>query len=136
MGCLGRCTETKVASICSSAPSEFLSAVALKHSDAILKRNLRIIQDNLRLPEEFFNRYPGLFVFNRPMAGPVAFIKMNIDMPIGEFCDAMVAEKGVLLLPADVFSYEGQYFRMGFGRRSFPECLAKFEEYLVEKQYV
>jgi aspartate/methionine/tyrosine aminotransferase len=123
-------------SICSSGPSEFLSTVALKHSDEILKRNLKIIESNLKIGEEFFNRYSELFTFNKPMAGPVSFIKMNIDMPIDEFCDKLVAEKGVLLLPANIYSYEGQYFRMGFGRKNFAEGLEKFEEYLIEKQYV
>ena len=40
--------------------------------------------------------HANLFVFNRPMAGPVAFIKLNIAMPIAEFCDALVKEKGVV----------------------------------------
>lgn len=123
-------------SICSSGPSEFLSVVALKHSDKILARNVRIIEDNLKIAEEFFNRYPDLFEFHRPMAGPVAFVKMNITAPVEVFCEALIGEKGVLLLPSDIYYYQGQYFRMGFGRKNFPESLAKFEEYLVEKQYV
>lgn len=123
-------------SICSSGPSEFLSIVALKHSDKILERNLNIIKENIKIAEKFFNRYPDLFDFNRPMGGPVAFIKMNIEMPIDEFCDKLVEEKGVLLLPSDIYSFSGQYFRMGFGRENFAESLEKFEEYLIEKQYV
>ena len=86
--------------------------------------------------ESFFNRYPDLFEFNKPMAGPVAFIRMNITTQIEEFCDILVKEKGVLLLPANIYLFPGQYFRMGFGRKNFAECLAKFEEYLIEKKYV
>lgn len=122
--------------ICSSAPSEFLSIIALKHRDEILSRNVKIIKDNLKIAEVFFKKYPDLFKFNRPMAGPIAFIKMNITMPIAEFCDTLVSEKGVLLLPSNVYSFQGPYFRMGFGRKNFAESLAKFEEYLIEKQYV
>ena len=68
------------------------------------------------------------------MAGSVAFIKLNIAMPIAEFCDALVNEKGVLLLPAAIYSSPDQYFRMGLGRKNFAESLAKFEEYLIEQQ--
>ena len=118
-------------SICSSGPSEFLSIVALRHSDDILNRNVNIIQGNLKIADAFFARYADLFEFNRPMAGPVAFIKMNIGMPIDEFCNDLVEKKGVLLLPSNVFSFKGQYFRMGFGRENFSESLAKFEEYLI-----
>lgn len=118
-------------SICSSGPSEFLSIIALKHGNEILDRNIKIIEDNLKIAESFFNKYPDLFLFNKPMAGPVAFIKVNITAPIEEFCDALVRAKGVLLLPANIYSYQGQYFRMGFGRKNFAVCLAKFEEYLT-----
>ncbi|MCY1151021.1 MAG: hypothetical protein OWP43_01220 [Sphaerochaetaceae bacterium] len=70
------------------------------------------------------------------MAGPVGFIKMNIEEPINEFCDKLVKEKGVLLLPSNIYFYEGQYFRMGFSRDNFDISLKKFEEYLIEKKYV
>lgn len=119
-------------SICSSGPSEFLSTVALKHSDEILERNLSVIKSNLKIAEEFFSRYPDLFEFNSPCAGPVAFIKMNISTPIAEFCDTLVKESGVLLLPSSIYSYEGQYFRMGFGRANFADSLKRFEEYLIQ----
>jgi len=120
-------------SICCSGPSEFLSIVALKHSNDILKKNVSIIKSNIKIAEEFFSKYPNLFEFNRPMAGPIAFIKMNISIPIAEFCDTLVEESGVLLLPASIYSYEGQYFRMGFGRVNFVDSLKKFEDYLIEK---
>jgi aspartate/methionine/tyrosine aminotransferase len=69
------------------------------------------------------------------MAGPVSFNKMNISMPIEEFCNALVEESGVLLLPSSIYSFEGQYFRMGFGRDSFAESLRRFEEYLMDKNF-
>jgi len=34
------------------------------------------------------------------------------------------------------YIYPEQYFRIGLGRKNFAESLAKFEEYLMEKQYV
>ena len=44
--------------------------------------------------------------------------------------------KSVLLLPANIYMFPGQYCRMGFGRKNFAECLAKFEEYLIEKSII
>lgn len=123
-------------SISSSAPSEKLSIIALKNSDLLLERNKKIIEDNLKTSDEFFSKYPKLFIYNRPMAGPVAFIKMNIDIPIADFCDELVERKGVLLLPSNIYGMDTQYFRMGFGRRNFKESLDKFEEYLIDNKYV
>ncbi|MGD1823208.1 MAG: aminotransferase class I/II-fold pyridoxal phosphate-dependent enzyme [Pleomorphochaeta sp.] len=123
-------------SICCSAPSEFLSTVALKYSDQILNKNLNLIQKNIDIAESFFSKYPTLFNFIKPMAGPVCFIKMNIDFSIQEFCSNLVSEKGVLLLPANIYSIDENYFRMGFGRDNFEKSLQKFEEYLIENKFV
>ena len=123
-------------SICSSAPSEYLATLALKHGEAILEKNLNLIKSNIKIANIFFLKYPNLFYFNKPMAGPVGFIKINIDIPIKEFCDKLVKEKGVLLLPANIYDYEGQYFRMGFGRNNFETSLNMFEQFLIENNYV
>jgi aspartate/methionine/tyrosine aminotransferase len=123
-------------SICSSAPSEKLAVIALKHSDELLRRNVAIIEKNLKIAEDFFDRYPELFEFIRPMAGPVAFVKMNIEKPMDEFCDELVAKQGVLLLPSSIYGLDTPYFRMGFGRENFKESLDQFELFLIENQYV
>lgn len=118
-------------SICSSSTSELLSIVALKHSDTILKKNKKRIEDNLKIADAFFEKYPKLFIHNRPMAGPVAFHKMNIKMPIGDFVDQLVDDAGILLLGANLYDYDGQYFRMGYGRDGFEENLKRFETYIL-----
>lgn len=122
--------------ICSSKPSEFLARLALGHGDKILARNRRIIQDNLKIADVFFHAYPELFVYNRPMAGPIGFHGMNMEQPMAEFCDQMVAEKGVLLLPAGIYGVEKNYFRMGYGRKDFAANLGHFEAYLKERHLV
>ncbi len=116
--------------ICSSAPSEFLSVVALEHKEEILARNRSIINANLNLAEVFFKKYSHLFINNRPAAGPIAFHKLITEGTVRDFCTDLIKKKGVLLLPGDVYEVEGNYFRMGYGRRNFSEALARLEEYL------
>lgn len=123
-------------SICNSGPSEILSIVALKHSDELLRRSLGIIQGNLAIANDFFARYPHLFRNNQPKAGPIAFHQITIDQPISAFCEDLVQKSGVLLLPADIYSFKGQFFRMGYGRKSFEKCLNIFEQYLIDNKYV
>jgi aspartate/methionine/tyrosine aminotransferase len=123
-------------SIGNSGPSEILSIVALKHSDKLLQRSLNIIQGNLKLADQFFARYEHLFQNNRPAAGPIAFHKIKIDQPIDDFCEDLVQKSGVLLLPASIYSYKGQFFRMGYGRKSFEQCLNIFEQYLIDRKMV
>ncbi len=122
-------------SICNSAPSEFLAKVALKHGAAILERNRQIIRDNIKLVDEFFDRYPQLFEKKATTCGPVAYHKLLLDMPVKDFCQMAVDKKGVLLLPSEIYGMEDQYFRMGYGRKNVPESLAKFEEFLIEEKF-
>lgn len=123
-------------SICNSEPSEFLSIIALKHGDKLLQRSIDIIQGNLKLADQFFARYEHLFQNNRPMSGPIAFHKIKIDQSIEDFCEDLVQKSGVLLLPASIYSFKGPFFRMGYGRKSFEQCLNIFEQYLIERKLV
>ncbi|QOX65223.1 aminotransferase class I/II-fold pyridoxal phosphate-dependent enzyme [Anoxybacterium hadale] len=123
-------------SICNSAPSEILSIIALNHGDKILQKNKSIIKENLTLADCFFEKYDSLFKNYRPISGPIAFHKMEIDRPIEDFCEDLVRKSGVLLLPANIYSYPGSFFRMGYGRKSFSESLNRFEQYLIEKGLV
>lgn len=122
-------------SICNAAPAEFLSRIALKHSGTILARNRAIIQENLQIAKDFFNRWRHVFKPKPICAGPIAFHKLLMDMPIDTFCDMAVTKKGVLLLPSSVYGTDQPYFRMGYGRKNFGENLAKLEEFLVDEGF-
>lgn len=119
--------------ICNSAPSEFLSVVALKHRETIVARNLAIIHQNLALLDDFFARYSGLFRWIRPQAGSTAFPRILFDEDIETFCIDLVESQGVMLLPGTCFFYGDKHFRVGYGRTNMPEALAQFEVYLQRR---
>jgi aspartate/methionine/tyrosine aminotransferase len=115
--------------ICNSAPSEFLAEVALRNRQKLIDRNLGIIQHNLGIVEKLFTSHSSLFTWVRPRAGSMAFPKLlkgNID----EFCDSLVNEAGVLLLPGTMYDELGNHFRLGLGRRNLPEGIARLEQFL------
>lgn len=120
--------------ICNSAPSEFLAAIALKHSETIVSRNLEIIRHNLLLLDDLFERYSGIFSWNRPKAGPIAF--PSVDWPGGAdgFCSGLNTVSGVLLLPSSCFGFGSRNFRIGFGRKNMPEALEQLQNYLKSRQ--
>lgn len=103
--------------ICNSAPSEFLSTVALKHRDRILQRNLDIVLKNLSVLDRFFSRFSERFCWRRPKAGPVAFPSLRAGNA-EEFCRDLVEKAGVLLLPGTVYDAGPSHFRIGFGGRT------------------
>jgi aspartate/methionine/tyrosine aminotransferase len=115
--------------ICNSAPSEFLSELGLRHRDVLVTRNSKIIQENLALLNGFFSRHSDLFTWVRPKAGPIAFPKL-LKGDVETFCDELVHESGVLLLPGALYDHRENHFRIGFARKNMPEVLARLDEYL------
>ena len=117
--------------ICSSAPSEFLSIIALKNKEKIIKRNLEIIKKNLDLLDRFFTQRKDLFEFIKPKAGTIAFPKIKFNFDIEKLCVDLVEKQGVFLLPSTVYDFGNKNFRIGFGRENMAVCLEKFEGYLA-----
>jgi aspartate/methionine/tyrosine aminotransferase len=115
--------------ICNSAPSEFLSEIALRHREQLADRNLQIIRHNLDLLDDFFSKHTNQFTWIRPKAGSIAFPKL-LDGDIDEFCDELVQESGVLLLPGTLYDHPGNHFRIGFARKNVPEALTQLEKFL------
>jgi len=119
-------------SICSSAPSEILAIIALRAKEKIFKRNLNMINSNLKILDEFFAKHTKLFDWHRPKAGPIGFPTLKVKIDIADFCLDLVEKKGVMLLPSKVYDFKGNYFRIGFARKNMSEALEKLEEYLKE----
>lgn len=117
-------------SICNSAPAEVLSLIALKNKDFILQRNNQIVSDNLKLLDHFFNEYHDRFSWVRPQGGCVGFVNYKSSEPVDDFCERLIKQTGVLLMPASVYNHQSQYFRIGFGRKNMPEALDRFKQFL------
>ncbi len=115
--------------ICNSAPSEYLAEVAMRHRQELAGRNLAIIENNLSIMDKFFKKHADLFSWSRPRAGSMAFPRY-LGGDVEAFCDELVHEAGVLLLPGSVYDDAHNHFRLGLGRRNLPEAVAKLEAYL------
>jgi aspartate/methionine/tyrosine aminotransferase len=118
--------------ICASAPSEFLTALAFRHRQKLIDRSLQIVRHNLPQLSAFFSRHAELFEWTPPNAGTIGFVRFKPLQDVQEFCEQLVHEAGVLLLPGAVFD-EPRHIRFGFGRRNMPESLAQFESWLVAR---
>ncbi|MFN9001119.1 MAG: aminotransferase class I/II-fold pyridoxal phosphate-dependent enzyme [Holosporales bacterium] len=117
-------------SICNSAPNEILAEIALKNHEKLLTRNNAIISDNLNAMDAFFARHAELFSWVRPQGGCVGFVHYQGPDSIDAFCDRVIQEAGILLVPATLYDYAKPYFRLGFGRADLPQVLRHFSAYL------
>ena len=129
-GILQRCLEFKYyTTICSSAPSEFLTALALRHRGAVAQRNLEIVRPNLALLDDFIQRRADLFQWVKPNASPIGFVRFKPERDVFTFCEDVVLDAGVLLLPGSVYD-QPRHIRFGYGRKNMPEALKQLEAYL------
>ncbi|MEZ4581636.1 MAG: aminotransferase class I/II-fold pyridoxal phosphate-dependent enzyme [Caldilineaceae bacterium] len=99
-------------------------------ADTLVARNLAIIHQNLGHLDAFFAEHAARLTWVRPSAGPIAF-------PAFRHADAdavarrLVEETGVLILPGDQIDPDfGRHFRLGFGRKSLADGLARFGPFL------
>lgn len=120
--------------ICSSAPSEVLGIIAVRAKDRIIRRNLRLIRDNIQVAGAFFAENADWFIWLEPQAGSIAFPRLTGDIPVNTFCEEVLQQKGVLIVPGTLFELSGNHFRLGLGRRNFPQALSRLEEYIDAKR--
>jgi aspartate/methionine/tyrosine aminotransferase len=116
--------------ICTAAPSEFLSRLALRHRHEILARNLEIIGRNLEYAQAFFAGHERFFSWQPPKAGPIAFPAVRFAAACDDFCAGLLREHGVLLLPGRMFGAGAEHFRIGFGRSDFKPGLDRISAFL------
>jgi aspartate/methionine/tyrosine aminotransferase len=76
--------------ICNSAPSEFLSRIALRHREKIVNRNLDIIRTNLALLDDFFARYEPYIEWQRPRAGSIGFPRLKWNVNSEALCVSLI----------------------------------------------
>lgn len=122
-------------SICNSAPSERLAVIGLSVRDKILATNRARITRNLEKLDAFFADYPHLFDWTHPDGSCIAYPRFIGRGGVESFCEKLVEEAGVLLLPgslyrSDLMDTPSDRFRIGFGRDNIDAGLSAFRDFL------
>ena len=115
--------------ICSSAPSEILVALALRHSEQLIERSRRTVLANLPLLDDLLERRSGELEWVRPTAGPIGFPRVRADIDVRRWCEEIAEHAGVLLLPGDVYE-QPRHIRLGYGRANLPQAIERLEAHL------
>jgi aspartate/methionine/tyrosine aminotransferase len=116
--------------ICSAGPSEILATIALRARDQVLARSRRIVEANLPVVEDFLARHDG-FSWTPPRGGTTGLIEMregDVDALAAEAAD----REGVMILPASVFDWPANAFRIGYARAGMPQALERFERFVQQ----
>jgi len=117
-------------SICNAAPAETLAALALEVGEALCARTRARLEMNLADVERVLARHEDLFAWNRPRGGTTLFPRLRRG-GAEVFCEALVREGGVLLVPSHLLEFGDAHVRLGYGRANLPQALAALEEHLA-----
>ena len=120
-------------SICSSAPSERLSLVALSVTEKLAEKNRNIVRQNLAIAESFFERWSELFTWRPPLAGSVALVEMKREKEATSYCHDLAQRVGIVLLPSAFLGYPDRFVRFTCGRTSFEEALEAYDSFLQKQ---
>jgi aspartate/methionine/tyrosine aminotransferase len=123
-------TFKEYTTICNNAPTEILGIIALQDTERILQRNLDIIRENIASAGQFFHKHRDKVAWESPRAGSIAFPKWLGSGPVEQFCQGVLGQQGVKIVPGALFDLPGKRSRIGLGRKNFSEALEHVDEYL------
>ena len=91
---------------------EALAAVALEHSERILKRNRGIVRENLAVLDAWVQSEPRIH-YQKPRAGTTALVYYDYEPDSYTFCTRMYHETGAFVTPGDCFE-QPKSMRIGY----------------------
>ena len=114
-----------------SALDDAAAVLALNNREKIIHRNFNIIQKNKLIVEDFLEKV-GYSWFSEPNSAAIGCVRYNSALISETFCEQIVKNTGILLIPASVFEYEN-FFRIGFGMEEnyLKEALKKLVNYII-----
>ena len=115
--------------ICSSGPSELLSAIGLRNRERLVERNRRLVLENLELADRFVEDHADVVDWARPNASPIGFPRLRVP-DTRAFCEQLAEAAGVLLLPGEVYDQPG-HVRFGLGRLGTAEAFARLSGFVA-----
>ncbi len=113
--------------ICNPGITEWLAALALRNGEKLLTRNREILGANIRSFESFLARRGDLFDWVPPQGGTMGFAWRRDGKSMEPLARKLLTERELMLISGKYFDTDEKFFRLGLGRRNFPEVLASFE---------
>jgi aspartate/methionine/tyrosine aminotransferase len=115
--------------------NEKFALIALKHREAIFARTQNVATANLNLLDQFFAEHADDLGWVRPRGGLTSFPWLKRETNAREFCSALAADAGVLLVPGDCFQI-ADHFRLGFGvtGEGFARGLERLADFLQARK--
>lgn len=117
-------------STCPNLPCQWIASELLKKSNAIIQRNNDIVRYNADLLKTFIREHSNLFAYVPPKGATMAYVRLLGNQSAQTFCQEILENTGVLIVPSSVLENSDEYLRIGLCRKSFPKCIELLNNYL------
>ena len=115
--------------------SNKLTALALSKEvrPRIIERTRNYIRKGFPVLQKWMDSHEGTFSLTPPQAAAIAFIRYDLDINSTEFCDRLLKEKSVLIVPGDHFGMDN-FVRISYGlpHDYLTSALDRIHELIVE----
>lgn len=112
-------------------PSEFLTLLALRHTEQILQRNCAIAQANYAQLTSLLDAVPHLIQWHKPVAGVVCYPRWLGGESTEVLTEQFLQATGWLIAPSARFLAGDHHFRIGYGTRSFARWFPLLHDFLL-----
>ncbi len=120
-------------SICNGRADEILTMIALNHAGTMRENTRKLLLNNLDYINQKLEAVSDKISWYQPQAGCIAYPKLSFPWrweSSQDFAENMLDDMGILVTPGNCFLQAEDHFRLGFGRKDFPETFDKFINYL------
>jgi aspartate/methionine/tyrosine aminotransferase len=113
-----------------NTPCQILAGRILERGDKVLQRNRSQIAANVGLLGLFASRHHDKLALYPPQGGTMAIVEQKTSLTSTEFCEQLLNEEKVFLVPGGVLGISDRLLRFGLGRRDFAQGLERLECFL------
>ncbi len=107
-----------------SSASEALARMVIRSRHEILERNCQRIRNNLRLFNEFAERWSEQLSLLPPVAGSLCLMQFE-HLSADEFCRRALREHRIRAASMSLYDYGDRHVRIGLGREGLPMALER-----------
>lgn len=108
-----------------NTPCQMLATEAMRKRDEILSRNRSLIAANVESLRSFGSEHDKHLVLHPPMAGTMALVQQTTTMTSREFCQRLLDDQRVFLVPGESMGMSDRLLRFGCGRADFSDGLER-----------
>ena len=113
-----------------NTPCQWLACRALRRADEVLTRNRALISANLDRLDTFVKSHEGTLKLFRPKAGTMAVVEQRTSLASSEFCQRILDEERLFLVPGKALGMSDRLLRFGLGITDFAQGLERLDRFL------